>query len=290
MSSKIDGVKLAASHPDHPAMSRDDLLAHAGKISQAIEACGASPELTTAVTLASELGFHLRRYFAAPVVERQPDVFIERHCLRILKIGEFDSVSSLLHKTQSCALSTQRVPLYAAPPELAELQVPTNGALIKDLTEVIAQQAAEIERLKGGQGEAAYWADAYDNTITATHKSHNEKLGGAPLMVVERYTKPLYTSQPAPVSVVSSGGHLRAEARQCDNCNHVGINDSGVGVGACHDCEWQGPEPIEDKCPGCDSENCMAAACPKCGARYVLIAEENLTIPDCLDKVKELNG
>ncbi|MBI6600601.1 MULTISPECIES: hypothetical protein [Pseudomonas] len=99
----------------------------------------------------------------------------------------------------------------------------------------------------------------------------------------------LYAEQPAPVAVVSSGGHLRAEARQCDNCNHVGINDSGVGIGACHDCEWQGPEPIEDKCPGCDSENCMAAACPKCGARYVLLAEKNLPIQACLDELKRLN-
>ena len=67
----------------------------------------------------------------------------------------------------------------------------------------IGALSAEIERLKGGQGEPAYWADAYDNTITAKHKSYNEKLGGAPLMVVERYTNPLYTSQPAPVSVVT---------------------------------------------------------------------------------------
>lgn len=99
-----------------------------------------------------------------------------------------------------------------------------------------------------------------------------------------------HAEQPAPADVVSTGGHLRAEARQCDNCNHVGINDSGVGIGACHDCEWQGPEPIEDKCPGCDSENCMAAACPKCGARYVLLAEENLPIQACLDELKRLNG
>ncbi|MGX4726117.1 hypothetical protein [Pseudomonas corrugata] len=85
-----------------------------------------------------------------------------------------------------------------------------------------------------------------------------------------------FAAPPSLVSVVPSGGYLRVEVRQCDNCNHVGINDSAVGVGACHSCEWQGVEPTEDKCPGCDSKNCMAAACPKCGARYALLAEENL--------------
>ena len=53
------------------------------------------------------------------------------------------------------------------------------------------------------QGEpVAYWADDYGNTIKADHKSYNEKLGGAPAMVVERYTAPLYAEQPAPVAVV----------------------------------------------------------------------------------------
>jgi len=65
----VERHPLAASHPDHPAMSRDELLAHAGKISHAIEACGSSPELTTAVTLASDLSFHLHRYLDALQVD-----------------------------------------------------------------------------------------------------------------------------------------------------------------------------------------------------------------------------
>ena len=79
----------------------------------------------------------------------------------------------------------------SAPPELAELQA------------TIAQQAAEIERLKGGKGEASHFADEYNNTITAEHKAHNVKCGGAPRAAVERYKTPLYASQPASVSVVS---------------------------------------------------------------------------------------
>lgn len=69
------------------------------------------------------------------------------------------------------------------------------------------------------------------------------------------------------------------EARQCDECQHGGINDSAAGLAACHDCDWTGPDPAEDKCPGCQSENCMAAACPQCGARYVLVASEEIAAP-----------
>ncbi|MDX3949717.1 hypothetical protein QYP01_30160, partial [Pseudomonas aeruginosa] len=69
------------------------------------------------------------------------------------------------------------------------------------------------------------------------------------------------------------------EARQCDECQHGGINDSATGVAACHECDWSGPEPEEDKCPGCQRENCMAAACPQCGARYVLVASEEIAAP-----------
>lgn len=61
MNSKIEATPLAASHPDHPVLTREQLLAHVDKIIQAIEQCGASPELTAAVSLASDLSFHLRR-------------------------------------------------------------------------------------------------------------------------------------------------------------------------------------------------------------------------------------
>lgn len=90
-------------------------------------------------------------------------------------------------------------------------------------------------------------------------------------------------AQPATVKVV-----LRAEARECRECNHVGINDESP-ESACHSCDWSGGHQAEDKCPGCGDENCMAAACPKCGGRYVLIAEAKLNgaskvvLPERLD-------
>ncbi|WP_228292963.1 hypothetical protein [Pseudomonas aeruginosa] len=74
-------------------------------------------------------------------------------------------------------------------------------------------------------------------------------------------------------------GKVYVEARQCDECQHGGINDSATGVAACHECDWTGPEPEEDRCPGCQRENCMAAACPQCGARYVLVASEEVAAP-----------
>ncbi|MFU4235735.1 hypothetical protein ACM7EH_32120, partial [Pseudomonas aeruginosa] len=70
-----------------------------------------------------------------------------------------------------------------------------------------------------------------------------------------------------------------AEARQCVNCRHIGINDAAADYAACHDCRWTGPEPDEDKCPGCAGENCMAAACPECGGRYELVAEAKISTP-----------
>ncbi len=85
---------------------------------------------------------------------------------------------------------------------------------------------------------------------------------------------PLYA---APVAQAQHGTGY-AEARQCVNCRHIGINDA-ADYAACHDCNWTGPEPDEDKCPGCAGENCMAAACPECGGRYDLVAEANITAP-----------
>ena len=53
---------------------------------------------------------------------------------------------------------------------------------------------------------------------------------------------------------------IYVEVRECEGCNHIGINDAHSAVGACHECDWSGPEPVEDKCPGCGRENVMAAA------------------------------
>lgn len=75
---------------------------------------------------------------------------------------------------------------------------------------------------------------------------------------------------PAPVAGDAVRTHV--ECRHCDDCNHAGINDEHATLAACLSCDWSGPSPTEDRCPGCARENCMSAACPKCGCRYELMA------------------
>lgn len=66
------------------------------------------------------------------------------------------------------------------------------------------------------------------------------------------------------------------EHRYCSDCGHAGIDDSSSVNAACGECDWHGPEPIEDKCPKCGSDGCMRAACPKCGGIYYLRDTEEL--------------
>lgn len=72
---------------------------------------------------------------------------------------------------------------------------------------------------------------------------------------------------------------IYVEVRECEGCNHIGIDDAHSTLGACHECDWSGPEPVEDKCPGCGRDNVIAAACPDCGSRYVLAASKEFEVP-----------
>jgi hypothetical protein len=54
-------LKKAASHPDVPRPSDAELIELAYQVCIAIEQCGASPELTNAVMLASDLHTYLRK-------------------------------------------------------------------------------------------------------------------------------------------------------------------------------------------------------------------------------------
>jgi len=177
-------------------VDRDALLAAANQLSNWGKTVMAAP---------------LWEVLAAPVVERQPDAFRfkwdydhgngwSRGAIRYV-----ETMEEVEHEDKSTW--REITALYTAPPELAELQAPTNGALIKDLTEVIAQQAAEIERLKGGQGEIAGYASptsrGYGSWLFPTEqsaKSHMQTaLSGGPM---KADIIPLYTSPPAPVSVL----------------------------------------------------------------------------------------
>lgn len=72
---------------------------------------------------------------------------------------------------------------------------------------------------------------------------------------------------------------LYVEARECNNCQHVGINDEHQTDAACNMCSWSGPSPKEDHCPGCGQDGTMTTACPKCCHRYILLAEARLAAP-----------
>ncbi len=120
---------------------------------------------------------------------------------------------------------------------------------------------AEVERLRESKGDPS---GSFDRCMKMMYeRDENAKRLDAALARVAELER----------------GKVYVEARRCDECQHGGINDSATGVAACHECDWAGPEPEEDKCPGCQRENCMAAACPQCGARYVLVASEEIAAP-----------
>lgn len=59
-------ILMHPSHPDVPRPSDADLVALAHCVCRAIEACGASPELTKAVVLAGDLACYLQKPASAP--------------------------------------------------------------------------------------------------------------------------------------------------------------------------------------------------------------------------------
>ncbi|HGN2140882.1 TPA: hypothetical protein ACKRYP_004903 [Pseudomonas aeruginosa] len=133
---------------------------------------------------------------------------------------------------------------------------------------------AKVERLRESKGDPS---GSFDRCMKMMYeRDENAKRLDAALARVAELEK----------------GTVYVEARQCDECQHVGINDSADGLAACHDCDWTGPEPDEDKCPDCQRENCMAAACPQCGARYVLVASEEIAAPvaQAQHSVPEVSG
>lgn len=58
----------------------------------------------------------------------------------------------------------------------------------------------------------AYWADEFGCTIKADHKDRNVKSGGAPALVAERYTTPLYLVHPSVELLRDALDHI---ARTC---------------------------------------------------------------------------
>lgn len=72
---------------------------------------------------------------------------------------------------------------------------------------------------------------------------------------------------------------IRVECRECVSCGHIGINDMAIDQSACNKCGWIGDSPKEDRCPECNVQGTMSAACPECGERYTLRDETYVQAP-----------
>ena len=91
------------------------------------------------------------------------------------------------------------------------------------------------------------------------------------------------SAMPAPsAAYLTKNGRLHVTAWECHGCGHRGIDDGDDANEACSDCDWRGPCPDEDVCPGCGREGTMVSACPKCGDRYYIKAEADLVIPTAI--------
>ncbi|QES82045.1 hypothetical protein FVA82_11730 [Pseudomonas aeruginosa] len=136
----------------------------------------------------------------------------------------------------------------------------------------------QAEQIEGAQGERKLsdLGNELHNlscAITHTNEEWAEQISS---IAGELWKWPDRAALARVAELESATSHI--EVRQCVNCRNIGINDA-ADYAACHDCRWTGPEPDEDKCPGCAGENCMAAACPECGGRYELVAEAKISTP-----------
>ncbi|NYT61277.1 hypothetical protein H0A66_02910 [Alcaligenaceae bacterium] len=89
--------------------------------------------------------------------------------------------------------------------------------------------------------------------------------------------KPACGVQNAKYETQQRGTNIYVEARECVECNHIGINDSDDKKAACNTCDWAGDNPGEDICPGCSRAGTMSSACPECGGRYRLLADAHIS-------------
>ncbi len=128
------------------------------------------------------------------------------------------------------------------------------------------------------------WADAAtsalqwlrniaDGTTTDHQQAIENTLSGI------KHAQEVTAAALAPKSAAGSVPTTYVECRECDSCGHTGLNDADGLRASCNTCGWTGDSPEEDKCPDCQREGTMSAACPKCGERYRLIAAKDIADP-----------
>lgn len=161
-----------------------------------------------------------------------------------------------------------------------EAQRIENGDLIRKLA---ARDAGDIAELGVGIRNVALEQAqaACEQLITGLGGSIDDSHPGAAMAngairdCIEAICALKGVSAPAEVQGAATDRKLYVECRQC-SCGHVGINDASTTLSTCSNCDWSGPSPVEDHCPGCADSGCMGCACPKCGDRYDVLAEARL--------------
>lgn len=222
---------------------------------------------------------------AAPVVERQPVPVMKLEAERLL-CGDGEYAVSFVKSgwLDECRKTGGSFLLYTAPPELAELQAAVARLTAENerLTGMLAEWdrsklgrallenhelKAEIERLKGGQGEAVAWIKP-DVLATLRKDECCYAFGG---QNPKGTLVPLYTSQPAPVSVVLPEGYMIVE-------RSIWTEEQAESAAKCI--------ALLKNVPGMTDRDLALAAMDagQCKAPDITLADLA-----CLDKVKELN-
>ena len=187
-------------------------------------------------TRISDARQELRALLVAPVVERQP-------------IGRVSYIGNGFIRARCIAPPPLETLIYTAPPELqtendnlrlqcggmemdiaelqatiARLETQVANALNLDFErrETIARMTAENERLKGGQGEAVAWIKP---DVLATLRK-DECCYAFGDQSPKGNLVPLYTSQPAPVSVTSDAASDRAYRNGLQQGYNLALNGS----------------------------------------------------------------
>ena len=180
--------------------------------------------------------------FAAPVVERQPACYVVKDRWGVNAYLEESSEALKIHRRLGF---TDEIPLYTAPPELAELQATIArltaeneqykvahdrlGGTINKLAGMVGDRNAEIERLKGGQGEPVGFRYRTTNGPWEWMDESPYADGRIKHCDSSEQLEPLYASQPAPVSVDLSElreYHAKAISNLKSYADDAGLRDS----------------------------------------------------------------
>jgi len=170
----------------------------------------------------------------------------------------------------------------AVPVYLASTQSPTPAVGDWEIDNSTPSPILTYKKCSVIQDEQAHWALAIIRAaLNVTDDMHNayQKLRDAGESVTwwsfQSGWVAASTQSPTPAAASVKASGLYVEVHECNNCGHIGINDSDDSA-ACNTCDWIGPSPKEDKCPGCAQEGTMTSACPKCHERNHLIASTTL--------------